>query len=112
MAERAGVSPATVSRVLNGAPTVKPGHRESVLRAADQLGYRPHGPARNLRRNQVEMIAALVSDIENPHFAEMVRAVEDAAYARKRRVLLCNSDESREKQRSYIDMLGRSGSRA
>jgi DNA-binding LacI/PurR family transcriptional regulator len=105
VAERAGVSPATVSRVLNGAPTVREAHRERVLRAADQLGYRPNGPARNLRRKQVEMIATLVSDIENPHFAEMVRAVEDAAYDRRRRVLLCNSDESAEKQRSYIDML-------
>ncbi len=107
VAERAGVSPATVSRVLNGAASVKSEHRDSVLRAADQLGYRPNGLARNLRRKQVEMIAALVSDIENPHFAELVRAVEDAAYARGRRVLLCNCDESSDKQRSYIDMLGR-----
>jgi DNA-binding LacI/PurR family transcriptional regulator len=105
VATRARVSPATVSRVLNGADSVGAEHRERVLRAAAELGYRPNRLARNLRRQQIDMIAALVSDIENPHFAEMVRAVEDAAYAGRRRLLLCNSDESPEKQRSYIDVL-------
>jgi LacI family transcriptional regulator len=96
-----------VSRVLNGAQSVGVGPRDRVLRAADQLGYRPNGPARNLRRQQVEMLAVLVSDIENPHFAAMVRAVEDAAYSSRRRVLLCNIDESAEKQASYIAVLAR-----
>ena len=99
------MSPATVSRVLNGVDSVKAEHRERVLQAAQELGYRPNMLARNLRRQRVQMIAALVSDIENPHFAEMVRAVEDAAYSRRCRVLLCNSDESAEKQRSYMDVL-------
>jgi LacI family transcriptional regulator len=107
VATRARVSPATVSRVLNGVATVTPERRDRVQRAAEQLGYRPNMLARNLRRQRMDMIAALVSDIENPHFAEMVRAVEDAAYSRERRVLLCNSDESPEKQRSYIEVLAR-----
>lgn len=107
VARRAGVSPATVSRALNGAPRVHPDSRERVERAADQLGFRPNGLARNLRRQTAEMIAALVSDIQNPHFATMVRAVEDAAYRRGKRLLLCNSDESADKQRSYIDVLAR-----
>jgi LacI family transcriptional regulator len=105
VASRARVSPATVSRVLNGVDSVEAERRERVLRAAQELGYRPNMLARNLRRQRVQMIAALVSDIENPHFAEMVRAVEDAAYSRRSRVLLCNTDESAEKQRSYIDVL-------
>jgi LacI family transcriptional regulator len=100
VAGRARVSPATVSRVLNGIDTVRPEARERVLAAAQELGYRPNMLARNLRRQRVQMIAALVSDIQNPHFAEMVRAVEDAAYSRACRVLLCNSDESADKQRS------------
>jgi DNA-binding LacI/PurR family transcriptional regulator len=107
VAGRAQVSPATVSRVLNGVPTVRAEHRERVLRAAEQLGYQPNMLARNLRRQRIDMLAAMVSDIENPHFAEMVRAVEDAAYSCERRVLLCNSDESPEKQRSYIEVLAR-----
>jgi DNA-binding LacI/PurR family transcriptional regulator len=90
---------------LNGVETVNAESRDRVLRAAHQLGYRPNMLARNLRRQRVQMLAVLVSDIQNPHFAEMVRAVEDAAYSRRCRVLLCNSDESSEKQRSYIEVL-------
>lgn len=107
VAARARVSPATVSRVLNGIATVRPAHRDRVLRAARDLGYRPNGVARNLRRRQTEMIAVLISDVENPHFAEMVRAVEDAAYSRRQRVVLCNSDESADKQRDYIEIIAR-----
>jgi DNA-binding LacI/PurR family transcriptional regulator len=105
VAERAGVSPATVSRVLNGASTVQEAYRRRVLAAIEELGYRPNRLAQNLRRQQAEMIGLVVSDIENPHFTEMVRAVEDAAYRLGYRVLLCNTDETEEKQRSYLHVL-------
>jgi LacI family transcriptional regulator len=105
VAERAGVSPATVSRVLNGAVSVRPEYRERVLRVIEEIGYRPNRLASNLRRQKAEMIGVLVSDIENPHFTQMVRAVEDASYGMGYRVLLCNTDETGEKQRSYLEML-------
>jgi len=105
VAERAGVSPATVSRVLSGAARVQPAYRERVLAAVAELGYRPNRLASNLRRQKAEMIGVVVSDIENPHFAQMVRAVEDDAYQRGFRVLLCNTDETAEKQRSYLEVL-------
>lgn len=105
VAERAGVSPATVSRVLNGARSVRPEYRERVLAAVAELDYRPNRLASNLRRRKAGMIGVLVSDIENPHFTRMVRAVEDAAYRRGYRVLLCNTDETPEKQRSYLEVL-------
>ncbi len=105
VARRAQVSPATVSRVFNGSRGVKAPHRERVLQAIDELDYRPNLLARNLRRQKAGMIGVLVSDIENPHFTAMVRAVEDAAYRLGYRVLLCNTDESAEKQRSYLEML-------
>ncbi len=105
VARRAQVSPATVSRVFNGSRGVKALHRERVLRAIDELDYRPNLLARNLRRQKAGMIGVLVSDIENPHFTAMVRAVEDATYRRGYRVLLCNTDESAEKQRAYLEML-------
>ncbi|QYJ17032.1 HTH-type transcriptional repressor PurR [Rubrobacter xylanophilus DSM 9941] len=105
VARRAGVSPATVSRVLNGVPTVGEEHRRRVLRAIEELGYRPNRLASNLRRRKAETIGVVVSDIENPHFTQMVRAVEDAAYRRGYRVLLCNTDEEPEKQRSYLEVL-------
>ena len=105
VAERAGVSQATVSRVLNGSVTVRTDYRDRVLAAVAELDYRRNRLARNLRRRQTEMVGVVVSDIENPHFSEMVRAVEDEAYRAGFRVLLCNTDESADKQRDYLEML-------
>jgi len=105
VADVAGVSAATVSRVLNGTPTVRPEAAARVVAAIAQLGYRPNRLARNLRRQSVQMIGVVVSDIENPHFSEAVRALEDAAYRSGFRVLLCNTDEEPAKQRDYLEML-------
>lgn len=105
VAERAGVSSATVSRVLSGSSPVTPENRDRVLRAVADLGYRPNRLARNLRRRTTETIGVVVSDIENPHFTSMVREVEDAVYRRGFRVLLCNTDERASKQRDYLEVL-------
>jgi len=105
VAARAGVSPATVSRVLNGVSSVNPEYRERVLKTVNELGYRPNRLASNLRRQNAEMIGVVISDIENPHFTQMVRAAEDAAYRRGYRVLLCNTDETEEKQKAYLKVL-------
>ncbi len=105
VARHAGVSPATVSRVMNGTATVGPVKRALVMAAIEELGYRPNRLASNFRRRQAEMIGVVVSDIENPHFTQMVRAVEDAAYLRGHRVLLCNTDEDPIKQRDYLGVL-------
>jgi LacI family transcriptional regulator len=105
VAERAGVSPATVSRVLNGSPSVSAEYAERVTAVIEELGYRPNRLARNLRRRTAEMIGVVVSDIENPHFTEMVRAIEDSAFQKGYRLLLCNTDEEPAKQRAYLEML-------
>ena len=105
VAERAGVSTATVSRALTGSTSVKPELRNRIRLAVEELGYRPNRLASNLRRQTTETVGIVVSDIENPHFTQVVRAVEDAAYRRGYRVLLCNTDETREKQRSYLEVL-------
>lgn len=105
VALRAAVSPATVSRVLNGSPTVQESSRRRVLEAVAALQYRPNRLARNLRRQQADMIGVVVSDIENPHFSEAVRVVEDEAYKAGYRVLLCNTDETGAKQQAYLEMM-------
>jgi LacI family transcriptional regulator len=105
VARLAGVSPATVSRVLNGSTTVAPEKRQRILDVVARVDYRPNRLARNLRRQQAEMIGVVVSDIENPHFSETVRVVESAAYLAGYRVLLCNTDETPAKQRTYLEML-------
>jgi LacI family transcriptional regulator len=105
VAARAGVSQATVSRVLNNTVNVDGDARARVLEAVAELGYQPNRLASNLRRRRAALIAAVVSDIENPHFTEAVRAVEDATFSRGYRVLVCNTDESAEKQRAYLELL-------
>lgn len=105
VAARAGVSPATVSRVLNGSAGVSAENQAKVRAAVAALGYRPNRVARNLRRRQVEMIGIVITDIANPHFYEMVRVVEARAFRRGYRVLLCNIADSAEKQRAYLDIL-------
>src|SRR5918999_2134242 len=105
VARHASFSPATVSRALNGDPRVGKPYRERVLRSIAALDYRPNGLARNLRRQRSGTIGVVVPDIENPHFGEMVRAVEDQAFDAGYRVLVCNTDESAEKQRAYLEAL-------
>ncbi|ADB52401.1 LacI family DNA-binding transcriptional regulator [Conexibacter woesei] len=105
VARRAEVSPATVSRVLNDDPNVGEQYRRRVLEAVTALDYRPNRLARNLRMQRSATIGVVVSDIENPHFSETVRAVEDLAYQRGYRVLVCNTDESPGKQRAYLGQL-------
>jgi DNA-binding LacI/PurR family transcriptional regulator len=102
VARHAGVSAATVSRVLNGDLRVNEELRRRVLDSVAALDYRPNRLARNLRKRSTQTIGVVVPDIENPHFGEMVRAVEDTAYARGYRVLVCNTDETPEKQHGYL----------
>ena len=92
VARAAGVSSATVSRVLNGTGTVSPARAERVRAAAAELGYQPFGPARALRQQRTSVWAAIVADIENPFFTSMVRGIEDVAHAAGYRLMLCNSD--------------------
>lgn len=105
VALRADVSLATVSRVLSGSTSVRDASRRRVLAVVEEMGYRPNRLARNLRRQQVDMIGVVVSDIENPHFSEIVRVVEDEAYKAGYRVLLCNTDETADKQQAYLEMM-------
>jgi LacI family transcriptional regulator len=105
VAARAGVSPATASRVLNGSATVSALLRMRVLDAAASLGYRPNSLARSLRRQRTQTIGVIVSDIANPHHSEAVRVMEDVASQAGWRVVLCNSDERVDKQRAYLRLL-------
>lgn len=104
VANRAGVSTATVSRALNGKHTVDPELASRVLAAADELGYRPNGPARNLRRQETAVLALIISDVENPFFTAISRGVEDVAHSAGYSVVLCNSDDDPEKEREYVDV--------
>jgi LacI family transcriptional regulator, fructose operon transcriptional repressor len=105
IAQRAGVSTTTVSHVLNESRHVHPDTRERVLEAVRVLDYKPNMLARSLRRRQTQTIGLLVSDITNPFFADVARAVETAAYERGYSVILCNTDEDIRKEVMYVDAL-------
>lgn len=105
VASHANVSSATVSRVLNNDKRVSPEVRQRVRESIAALDYRPNRIARSLRRQSTETIGVIVSDIENPHFTKAVRTIENAAYEQGFRVVLCNTDESGEKQKAYLEVL-------
>ena len=102
VAESAEVSIATVSRVLNGNETVAPVLAERVRQAASVLGYRPNGIARNMRRQQTQVWALIITDVTNPFFTSVARGVEDVAQENDYSVVLCNSDEIIEKETQYL----------
>ena len=105
VAAHAGVSLTTVSRVVNGDPLVRPHFRERVLHAMEELEYKPNRLASNLRRQKSAMIGVVISDVADPHFAQLVRAIEDRVYLQGYRLLVCNTDERREKQHAYLEVL-------
>ena len=104
VAAEAGVSVATVSRALNGLPSVHPELAERVRDAAVRLGSRPNAVARGLRTQKTEVLALIISDIENPVFTAIARGVEDVAQRNGYSVILCNSDEDPEKEARYLDV--------
>ena len=105
VAEAAGVSTATVSRVLAHKPYVSPKVKKKVLDVVKALDYRPNRVARNLRAMKSNIIALIVSDIQNPFFQSVSRAVEDTAYAQGFSVMLCNNDENPDKERMYLNLM-------
>jgi LacI family transcriptional regulator len=105
VASKAEVSIATVSRVVNGNRPVHPDIRDRVLKAVEELDYRPNYLARGLRQRNTCMIGLIIPDNSNPFYAELARAIEDAGFAAGYSVILCNSDLSGEKQQAYVDVL-------
>lgn len=105
VADRAGVSIATVSRVLNGADTVDRVLAERVRAVMHELQYQPRGAARTLAGRHSTILGLLVADMQNPFFMEVNRGVEDVAQRNGFLVVLCNSAEDRIKERRYIEVL-------
>jgi len=105
VARAAGVSTATVSRVLANNAPVRKETRERVLEVIEDLGYRPNLIARSLRVQKSAKIGLVVSDIRNPFFTAIGRSVEDTAYEQGYSVLMCNTDENPEKEKLYLNIM-------
>jgi DNA-binding LacI/PurR family transcriptional regulator len=101
----AGVSTATVSRVLAGFSDVSTETRQRVMEAAKQLHYQPNRNARNLRKSTTSKIGVIISDIQNPFFGSVVRGIEKNTIQDDLTLILGNSDEDPERERKLITML-------
>jgi LacI family transcriptional regulator len=109
VAKLAGVGTMTVSRVVRNHGYVSDSTRLRVLEAVKALGYRPNGSARSLRLSRSETIALIVTDITNPFFTTIARAVEDVASETDFLVLFGNTDESETSEIRYMELILRKG---
>lgn len=105
VARRAGVSLGTVSNVLNHPELVSDETRMRVERTIEELGFVRNGSARHLRVGYTQSIGLVVLDVSNPFFTEVARGAEDAASERGYIVILCNSDNSPQKEKNYLRVL-------
>ena len=105
VARLAGVSPMTVSRVVNGSGAVSPRTRARVQRALAETGYMPNTLARSLRARRTDTIALLLPDMTNPFFTTLAHGVETAAREAGISLLLANSDERAEEERRLVSIL-------
>lgn len=105
VAHEAGVSMATVSRVVNGNPNVKPTTRKKVLEVIRSLGYRPNAVARGLASKKTTTVGVIIPDISNAFYAELTRGIEDIATMYHYNIILSNSDLQTEKELKLIEAL-------
>lgn len=103
VAALAGVSTATVSRVLARSGRVSPDLDSRVRAAAKQLNYQPNRAARNLRARQGSTVGVLIPDIQNLFFTAIVRGIDDEVTKFGYTLLLANSDGTAERERVYLD---------
>ena len=104
VAKRAGVSVGTVSHVLTGSGVVRAVRRERVLQAIRDLDYEPNSIARSLKTRQTKMLGAVVSDITNPFYPQMIRGAEDAALHRQYVLLTVNTDDHIDRERRFLSI--------
>ncbi|MFD2446427.1 catabolite control protein A [Bacillus sp. CGMCC 1.16607] len=108
VAREANVSMATVSRVVNGNPNVKPATRKKVVDVIERLGYRPNAVARGLASKKTTTVGVIIPDISSIFFAELARGIEDIATMYKYNIILSNSDQNNDKELRLLNtMLGK-----
>jgi len=96
---------ATVSRVVNNNPNVKPQTRKKVYEAIERLGYRPNAVARGLASKKTTTVGVVIPDISNAIFAEVARGIEDIANMYHYNIILCNADKRKEKEIRVVNTL-------
>lgn len=104
VAREAGLTVGTVSRILNNRGYISSNAREKVEEAMKKLNYRPNEVARSLHGKSTNTIGLIVPHIKHPYFAETISNLEKQAYKKGYKILLCNSQSIREKEKEYIDI--------
>lgn len=107
VAEKAGVTVTTVSRVLNNRGYISEATRTKVYEAMEELDYQPNEIARSLFRKKSNIIGLIVPTVSHPFFGELTSHLETYAYSRGYKVLICNSQLDESKEQEYIWMLRR-----
>lgn len=105
VAELAGVSTATVSRVINRSGPVSEKNRLRVMDAIQELDYRPNNRAREFRMNRSYEIITILNDIRNPMFAEAIKGMEEVAYENNYHLLIGNTSNNKRREQTYLDAL-------
>jgi LacI family transcriptional regulator len=105
VAREAGVSMATVSRVVNGNQNVKPATRKKVLEVIDRLDYRPNAVARGLASKKTTTVGVIIPDISNVFFSSLARGIDDVATMYKYNIILANSDGDDQKEVTVLNTL-------
>ncbi|MEG0294041.1 catabolite control protein A [Enterococcus sp.] len=105
VAREANVSMATVSRVVNGNPNVKPATRKKVLEVIDRLDYRPNAVARGLASKKTTTVGVIIPDVSNMFFSSLARGIDDVATMYKYNIILANSDGDSQKEVNVLNNL-------
>lgn len=105
IARMAGVAESTVSRALNDKPGVGEETKIKILKIAKENNYRPNQLARGLAVKQTNMIAVILSEMESPSNIEIVKSIEKSAEEQGYQIILCNTNNQEEKEKSYLGLL-------
>lgn len=105
VAQKAGVSVATVSRILNGNTSVSPKTRVKVEDAIEELNYEPSMLGRNLRNSETRLLLVLIPSISNPFYTEIINGIEDTAISKDYNILLCDTDSNPQRENIYFNMI-------
>ncbi|MFY0762076.1 LacI family DNA-binding transcriptional regulator [Metabacillus dongyingensis] len=105
VAKQAGVSVATVSRVLNGQNTVSSKTRIKVEEAIKKFNYEPSMLGRNLRNSESRILLILIPTISNPYYLEIIKGIENTAISQNYNILLCETDSNPERENIYFDLI-------
>jgi LacI family transcriptional regulator, repressor for deo operon, udp, cdd, tsx, nupC, and nupG len=105
VAKQAGVSVATVSRVLNGQDTVSSKTKIKVEEAIKILNYEPSILGRNLRNSESRILLILIPTISNPFYLEIIKGIEDVAISQNYHIFICETDSNPERENIYFDLL-------